>query len=750
VPSPRAALLSLVPGVVLMLSWLRLEHPQRDGWRALALLVLALVPALAPRGWQRFALLAVASVAAVALATHVPVLHHPWRAGPRLWDGFVEAYDVKLPFVAAFHPHFHALLLLAGFAFTAGVALAASFGRPLVAVAVFIVGATWPATLLPNDRDLLRGALILGVALFLLAALREHPLPSIGRAAVLGGLLVAAALAAATQPAVAKSEFLHWQTWKPISRPPAQVGVRYVWDSTYDGFTWPRKTTTVFKVQASPRSLYWRATTLDLFTGARWVEYRQSERVHLFDGRLDLTQDDPLAPSAARDPANWTKAEFEIDSLADDHVVAPSVPVGYDPVFGGADFFQGGSAAVVGQLQRGQRYDAWSYSPQPTSTQLAATGDDYSQAALQYLEIYPGISAAPFGTPGRERTLRQLFASYPDYRPFYAQARRVVGDARSPYAAVLALESWLRGTGGFAYTQHPPIARSEPLLDFVLRTKRGYCQHFAGAMALMLRYLGVPSRVAEGFTSGVYDPQTKTWTVTDHDAHAWVEVWFPRYGWLPFDPTPGRGSLSATYSVSSPDFRVAAAERIISGVASTLLNTAFQHQQAAFGEKEPGIVFHGTDIRPAKPNPGGPFGFQHRGGSLGKLLALIVALAIALLAIAKAVRRQLRYATPDPRRQAAACRADLRDFLADQRIRVAPSAAPDELAALLRAELEVDASRFTAALAEARFAPPADAEGAAALAREELTRLREQLRRRLGVLRRARGLVSLRSLGFTG
>ena len=748
-PDPRAALVSLLPGVVLMLSWLRLEHPHRDGWRALALLGLAVVPALAPRAWQRLVLLGAAATTAVLLATRVPV-HHPWRAGSRLWNGLLDAYDVRLPFDPSFHPHFHALLLLAGFAFTAGVALAASFGRPLVAVGVFIVGATWPATLLPNDRDLLRGAIVLAVALFVLAALREHPLPSIGRAAVLGGVLVAAAFAAATQPAVAKSEFLHWQTWKPISRPPAEVGVRYVWDSNYDGFTWPRKTTTVFKVQASARSLYWRATTLDLFTGARWVEFRQPERPQLFDGRLDLTQNDPLSPRAARDPGNWTKAEFEIAALADDHLVAPSVPVGYEPTFSGADFFQGGSGALPGELQRGQRYAAWSYSPQPTAAQLAGSGHDYSQAVVPFLEVYPGLSAPPFGTPGRDAAMRRFFASYGDYRPLYLQARRVVGNARSPYAAVLALESWLRGTGGFTYTQHPPLARAEPLLDFVLRTKRGYCQHFAGAMTLMLRYLGIPSRVAEGFTSGTYDPQTKTWTVTDHDAHAWVEVWFPRYGWLPFDPTPGRGSLTAAYSVSSPDFRVAAAERFISGVAASLLSTAAIHQDVAFGEKEPNIVFRGTDIRPARPSAGGPFGIQQRGGSLGKLLALVLALAIGLLALAKAVRRHARYATPDPRRQAAACRAELRDFLADQRIRVAPSAGPDEVAALLREELEVDGSRFTAALAEARFAPPSDAGEAATRAREELARLRAQLRRRLGVIRRARGLVSLRSLGFTG
>ncbi len=68
-------------------------------------------------------------------------------------------------------------------------------------------------------------------------------------------------------------------------------------------------------------------------------------------------------------------------------------------------------------------------------------------------------------------------------------------------------------------------------------TRSGYCQHFAGAMALMLRYLGIPARVAAGFASGTYSKDH--WTVTDHDAHAWVEVWFAGYGWLPFDPTPG-------------------------------------------------------------------------------------------------------------------------------------------------------------------------------------------------------------------
>ncbi len=168
----------------------------------------------------------------------------------------------------------------------------------------------------------------------------------------------------------------------------------------------------------------------------------------------------------------------------------------------------------------------------------------------------------------------------------------------------------------------------------------------------------------------------------------------------------------------------------------------------SFGDKD--VTFAGTDIRPAKPRPGVPFGLEHRGGSLGKLLLLLLAFVVALVAVAKAVRRHLRYATPDPRRQAAACRADLRDFLADQGIDLAPSAGPDELASLLRARFEVDAGPFASALASARFGPPPDAPAAAARAREELTRLRVQVRRSLGVARRVRGLVSLRSLGFAG
>src|SRR5262249_21673203 len=146
-----------------------------------------------------------------------------------------------------------------------------------------------------------------------------------------------------------------------------------------------------------------------------------------------------------------------------------------------------------------------------------------------------------------------LASSTTPYTPLYASAKAIVGRAKNPYAAVVAIESWLRDSGRFTYDEHPPqVAGVPPLVSFVTETRRGYCQHFAGAMALMLRYLGIPARVVGGFAGGTYSDDH--WTLTDHDAHAWVEVWFHGYGWLPFDPTPGRASLGASYSASSKNF----------------------------------------------------------------------------------------------------------------------------------------------------------------------------------------------------
>ena len=96
---------------------------------------------------------------------------------------------------------------------------------------------------------------------------------------------------------------------------------------------------------------------------------------------------------------------------------------------------------------------------------------------------------------------------------------------------------------GFTYTERPAARRAPgvaPLDALPVRHQEGYCQHFSGAMALLLRMGGVPARVATGFTPGRLLQAQQAWIVRDTDAHAWVEAWFDGYGWVTFDPTPGR------------------------------------------------------------------------------------------------------------------------------------------------------------------------------------------------------------------
>jgi hypothetical protein len=102
---------------------------------------------------------------------------------------------------------------------------------------------------------------------------------------------------------------------------------------------------------------------------------------------------------------------------------------------------------------------------------------------------------------------------------------------------VRRVESYLLREGRFRYTTDVRAPGIEPLMEFLFHTHAGYCQHFAGAAALLLRVAGVPSRVVVGFATGEGIGHD-TWAVRDKDAHAWIEVYFPGVGWVPFNPTP--------------------------------------------------------------------------------------------------------------------------------------------------------------------------------------------------------------------
>src|SRR5215471_7996043 len=136
------------------------------------------------------------------------------------------------------------------------------------------------------------------------------------------------------------------------------------------------------------------------------------------------------------------------------------------------------------------------------------------------------------------------------YRPLASAAQRVVtaAGAKTPFQEAVALQDWL-SSRDFKYTLNAPaVTDAAGLTTFLQSTRRGYCQQFSYAMAVLARLLGIPSRVAYGYTAGTVTARGG-WLVSTHDAHAWPELYFQGFGWLRFEPTPqgaaGQGTATA-------------------------------------------------------------------------------------------------------------------------------------------------------------------------------------------------------------
>src|SRR3984957_13505027 len=144
--------------------------------------------------------------------------------------------------------------------------------------------------------------------------------------------------------------------------------------------------------------------------------------------------------------------------------------------------------------------------------------------------------------------LRQATGNPPQFSFSYLQlpaldlripqlARQITASASNNYDKAEALERYL--LSHYSYTlqlQRAPL--SDPIANFLFVRKQGHCEYFASSMAVMLRTLGIPSRVVNGFRSDEFNDLTGNYVVRAKDAHSWVEAYFPAYGWQTFDPTP--------------------------------------------------------------------------------------------------------------------------------------------------------------------------------------------------------------------
>ena len=520
------------------------------------------------------------------------------------------------------------------------------------------------------------------------------------------------------------SASLAWQGWSPLGGDHSSTAIRTVWDANYAGIDFPKKATVVLRIRAPHRLLYWRASTLDLFTDDRWVE--SLFPVEIGSGERVLPPD-PLLPMT-RAPA--VRQDVTIEAYTDDRLPALSQPVAISTRSVSRVFDLSGAVLIAPDgVNRGDRYTVWSRAPRPSPAELAAAGTVLPPDVGRYLEL--GRSRfEPFGTIGREADTRarfdpQLHPELSQYAPLWRKARALTRKSSSPYEATIAVESWLRATGGFGYTESPPTppVGVPPLVDFAMHTKLGYCQHYAGTMALMLRTLGIPSRVAVGL----------------HER--------PLEGWRVGRDRP-RGSRLGGGLV--PRVRMAAV-RPDTGSRHPLRRL---HDRVRLGRRGAGARYR--QVPPARRDPadgstegrracghGERVAKESSSGSLPR--SSLLASALAAIPVSKSVRRRRRFRASDPRALATAARAELVDLLRDTGVDVDPSASVAELRAELR-RLGVDASALANVVARARYAGLDEASRAAPEIEPRLDGIRKALRQRRGALASLRAAFAVRSL----
>ncbi|HEY9077637.1 MAG TPA: transglutaminase domain-containing protein [Anaerolineaceae bacterium] len=194
-------------------------------------------------------------------------------------------------------------------------------------------------------------------------------------------------------------------------------------------------------------------------------------------------------------------------------------------------------------------YEVASWISKATVQQMRNAPVDYPLEIQEYLHL-------PDKLPARVRDL----------------SIRIVRNAKTPFDKAFLIQQYLREN--YRYDLETPKAdlQRDTVDVFLFESRRGFCSHFASAMAVMLRAAGVPSRVAVGYVGGSYDERRNAWQVTESFSHAWVEVYFPGLGWIEFEPTPGRAAIDYPSETQTTDSNEAVKEGGAKPIALPLLN----------------------------------------------------------------------------------------------------------------------------------------------------------------------------------
>jgi transglutaminase-like putative cysteine protease len=273
---------------------------------------------------------------------------------------------------------------------------------------------------------------------------------------------------------------------------------------------------TLFHVDATLAS-YWRLTSLNIFDGNTWSS---EGRYNPASGVLGTP-----VPGVA---SQQVRQNYRIASLGGIWVPAAYFPTRVRGI--STELDASTSTLIVG------------------SSSALAPGDSYSVSSSEPEPTGPELASAGAGDPPSSEDLQLPLSTTALISPIaHAIVQPTDGTA---FQEAVAIQDYLRT---FTYDARvPPGSSTNYLYTFLTQTKRGYCEQFAGAMAVMLRTLGIPSRVAVGFLPGTAAGSSgglTTFTVTGTDAHAWPEAYFGGIGWVAFEPTPREGVQAPPYTV---------------------------------------------------------------------------------------------------------------------------------------------------------------------------------------------------------
>lgn len=418
-------------------------------------------------------------------------------------------------------------LLCLGVASTAVVAdlVAVSWRRPALAAIPLAVILGIPATTGVLHSDVF--VLLLAIVAWLVLLRAGEPFPQTARSFGLGAVaVIVAVLAPLALPAIDDSDA------DSNAMGGYLAGVNPVLRLGDDLRTTVPRTILTYST-SSNEPTYLRLVSLQNFAAESW---RPDKPVIDRENRPENVGPPPGLAAAVRVTDETT--EVDVGNLASPWLPVPYPATSVDGLAG--DWFWNAADLTFtspDRLARGEEFTARSLVVEPTPAQLSAAGRVIPDDFNQYLVLPTGIPPI-IGT----------------------KARAVTASATSDYGKAVALQSFFRD-GLFEYSETAPGEHGydgtgmEVVAQF-LQARSGYCIHFASAMAVMARTLGIPSRVAVGFLPGQKQPAAvdgvTRYRVTTRDVHSWPELYFEGIGWVRFEPTPGRGFVPSYADERTP------------------------------------------------------------------------------------------------------------------------------------------------------------------------------------------------------